>query len=297
MHTTIATLLAHAPILSDGAWGTELQKLGLAIGDCPDALTVTHPAWVAQVARSYVEAGSRVILTNSFGANRIALERYGLAERAAEINRTAVGISKDAAQGKAQVFASMGPSGRLLMMGDVGVEELEAAFAEQAAAMAGAGADAIVLETMTDLDEALIALRAAKRTGLPVLASMVYDSGEAGTHTMMGVHAAEAARILAEAGADVIGANCGAGIESFETVTRILRAATSLPLWIKPNAGLPQLIDGKAVYAMSPDEFASYVPALLAAGAAFIGGCCGTTPEHVGAVRKMLDGGGEMVDV
>lgn len=289
MHETLAQLLPRAPLLLDGAWGTELQKRGLAIGDCPDALSLTHPDWVLGVARSYVDAGSDIILTNTFGANRIALARYGLADRAAELNRAGVALSKQAAGDRARVFASMGPTGALLMMGDVTADELEVAFREQAQAIADAGADGIAIETMSDIEEALCALRAAKETGLPVAACMVFDSGADGAHTMMGLSASDAARALADAGADIMGANCGAGIESFETVCRALRSATTLPLWIKANAGLPVLEHGMAIYKTTPSEYADYVPDILNSGAAFIGGCCGTTPDHVRAIRRLLD--------
>ncbi|NCC33719.1 MAG: homocysteine methyltransferase, partial [Chloroflexia bacterium] len=179
MHPTLQGMLAHAPVLTDGAWGTQLQLLGLTTGMCPDAWNLERPELVEQVANAYVDAGSRIILTNTFGANRFTLARHGLSEKVAEINRAGVEISRRAADGRALVFASIGPSGKMLMMGDVSEDDLHAAFAEQARAMADAGADGIVIETMSDPAEAKLAVAAAKKTGLPVVGCMVFDSGPA----------------------------------------------------------------------------------------------------------------------
>jgi methionine synthase I (cobalamin-dependent) len=291
MHPVLQALVPAAPVLTDGAWGTMLQALGLPIGDCPDAWNLAHPGRVEQVARAYVAAGSRIILTNTFGASRIMLERHGLASQAAAISRAGAEISKRAAAGSAKVFASIGPSGRMLMMGETTEEDLRAAFTEQARALADGGADGIVIETMGDLAEILLALEAARSTGLPVVASMTFDSGRNKDRTLMGVTPEQAAEALAAAGADVIGANCGQGIESYLPICARLRAATSLPIWIKPNAGLPEVIDGRAVYRMTPDTFASHAAAMAGAGAAFLGGCCGSTPEFVSALSRALDGG------
>jgi methionine synthase I (cobalamin-dependent) len=287
-HPVIAQLLVGGPVLTDGAWGTQLQERGLQAGECPDAWNLLYPERVEQVARAYVEAGSQVILTNTFRANRLALERYGLAERTADINRAGVEISRRAAAGKALVFASIGPSGRMLVAGEITEDELVATFREQARALEEAGADAIVVETMADLTEARLAVTAALETGLPVVASMVFDSGRNKDRTMMGVTPEQAARELSAVGAHVIGANCGQGIASYVEICRRLHAATDRPIWIKPNAGLPEMVEGKAVYRVTPAEFASYVPALLEAGASFVGGCCGTTPDFIRAIASAL---------
>jgi 5-methyltetrahydrofolate--homocysteine methyltransferase len=287
-HPVIAQLLVGGPVLTDGAWGTQLQERGLQAGECPDAWNLLYPERVEQVARAYVEAGSQVILTNTFRANRLALERYGLAERTADINRAGVEISRRAAAGKALVFASIGPSGRMLVAGETTEDELVATFREQARALAEAGADAIVVETMADLTEARLAVTAALDTGLPVVASMVFDSGRNKDRTMMGVTPEQAARDLSAVGAHVIGANCGQGIVGYVEICRRLHAATDRPIWIKPNAGLPEMVEGKAVYRVTPAEFASYVPALLEAGASFVGGCCGTTPDFIRAIASAL---------
>lgn len=288
MHPTIEQLLAGGPAVTDGAWGTQLQQQGLPSGACPDEWSLSHPDEVRAVAAAYVEAGSDVILTNTFGASRFILARHDLADQVAEINRAGVRLSREAASGRAKVFASLGPSGVMLLMGDISPEELQAGFAEQAQAMADAGADGIVIETMSDPAEAELAVAAARQTGLPVVACMVYDSGADKDRTMMGTTPEQAAQRLMAAGADVIGANCGQGIAGFVPICERLRAATDRPVWIKANAGLPQMVDGQTVYSQTAAEFASFVPRLVEAGASFIGGCCGTTPEFIAEIKQQL---------
>ena len=277
-----------AVTLTDGAWGTQLQARGLGPEEVPDEWNLRRPESVEEVARLYVEAGSQVILTNTFRASRVVLREKGLETQVTAINRAGVEISKRAAAGRAKVFASIGPSGKLLLTGDVTEEELDAAFREQAEALAAAGADGLVIETMSDLAEAKIALAAAKATGLFTVACMVYDSGKNKDRTMMGVTPEQAAAELDEAGADVIGANCGNGIAGYVPVCERLRAATRRTVWIKPNAGLPEMQGGAVIYRTTPEEFASYVPRLAAAGASYIGGCCGTSPEFIRAAARAL---------
>jgi 5-methyltetrahydrofolate--homocysteine methyltransferase len=286
--TLIDRLIAEGPVLTDGAWGTELQARGLPPGDLGDVWNLSHAERVEEVARAYVDAGSRIILTNTFQANRIALERHREDARVAAINRAGVEISRRAARGRALVFASIGPSGKLLMAGDVTEAQLVSAFTEQAQALAAAGADGLVVESMTDLVEARIAVAAATATGLPVVACMVFDAGKNRDRTMMGNTPQQAAVDLAQAGARVVGANCGIGVEAYVPICAALASATDRPVWIKPNAGVPEFVDGKIVYRTTAERFASHVPALLAAGARFIGGCCGTTPEFVAALRRQL---------
>ena len=289
LHPLIQRITAAGPVLSDGAWGTQLQARGLAPGDTPDLWNLTHPEKVAEVARAYVAAGSQIILTNTFGANRFRLAEAGAADKVKIINEAGARISREAAGSNALVFASIGPSGKLLMNGDVTETELLAAFSEQAQALASGGAQGLVVETMQDLDEARIAIAAAKATGLPVVASMVFDSGKDKDRTMMGTTPEQAAAALIAAGADVIGANCGQGIAGFVRIcARLKSAAGGHPVWIKANAGLPKMHDGKAVYAMTAAEFAGYVPAVLAAGTNFIGGCCGTSPEFIRELHRQL---------
>ncbi len=288
MHPLVEQLVATRPVVTDGAWGTQLQERGLPPGACPDAWNLEHPERVEEVARAYVEAGSRVIITNTFGANKFALQRHGLGEEVVAVNRAGVEISRRAAEGKAHVFASMGPSGLMLMMGQVTSEELHAAFCEQAHALAEAGADALVVETMSDVEEAKLAVAAARQTGLPTVACMTFDSGAQRDRTMMGTTPEQAVEVLVAAGADVIGSNCGQGIDGFVALARRLRAATDRPIWLKPNAGLPELVDGKTVYRQTPEEFAALVPELVEAGADFVGGCCGTSPQFIEAVCRVV---------
>jgi methionine synthase I (cobalamin-dependent) len=289
MHELIERLVAQAPVITDGGWGTQVQARGLPLGTCPDGWNLTRPEKVEEVARAYVDAGSQVILTNTFGANRFILARHDLAGRVAEINRAGAEISRRAAGDRARVFASIGPSGKMLLMGEVTAEELEDAFAEQAEALAAGGADAIVIETMSDPAEARAAVAAARQTGLPVVASMTFDSGAAKDRTMMGTTPEQAAEALLDAGADCIGSNCGQGIAGFVAICRRLAAASQgRPVWIKANAGLPEIVDGQTVYRQTPAEFAELVPSLVEAGAAFVGGCCGTSPDFIRAVKEKL---------
>jgi methionine synthase I (cobalamin-dependent) len=277
--------LAGGLLIADGAWGTELQARGLAPGAAPDTWNLTHPERVEAVAHAYVEAGSQVILTNTFRANAVAME--GDLEA---INRAGVAISKRAAAGQALVFASIGPTGKLLMAGEIGEEQASAAFAAQAAALAAAGADALLVETMSDIEEARLAVAAAQSTGLPVIVSFAFDSGKNKDRTMMGATPEAVAAAMVEAGADAVGANCGVGVEHAATVCRRLRAACDLPIWIKPNAGLPimeETPEGTTIrYDMSAEFFASHYAALREAGASFLGGCCGSTPDFIRALVK-----------
>jgi 5-methyltetrahydrofolate--homocysteine methyltransferase len=281
-----ADCLRGTATITDGAWGTEFQRLGAALGACTDEWNLTKPELVRQVAESYVRAGSRVILTNSFRANSISLSPYGLQERVEAINRAAVKISRESAGNSALVFASMGPSGKLLVAKEVTAEQLREAFSQQARALAAEGPDAIVIETMTDLAEARIAATAALETGIPVIVSLVFDSGRNRDRTVMGVTPEQAAAALTSDGVHGIGANCGRGICDFLPVCKRLAAATTLPIWMKPNAGLPEMIGGAARYKTTPAEFAAASQELLEAGATFLGGCCGTTPEFIRALAR-----------
>ena len=275
--------LANGVLISDGAWGTQLQARGLPAGIIPDTWNLTHPEQVEAVALAYVEAGSQVILTNSFRANAIAMHASSAADLDA-INRAAVTISKKAAGARALVFASIGPAGKMLLSGEVSAEELTAAFSAQSQSLAAAGANALLIETMSDPNEARLAVVAAKTTGLPVIASFAFDSGKNKDRTMMGATPEVVASAMAEAGADGVGANCGVGVEFAVPICQRLHAACDLPIWIKPNAGLP-VMEGAAIhYATTAEYFASYFAALRDAGASFVGGCCGSTPDFVRAL-------------
>lgn len=286
MHPTIEQLTSAGLTVTDGAWGTQLQQRGLPVGACPDAWNLAQPENVEEVARCYVEAGSQIILTNTFGSNRFILARYNLGDKVAEVNRAGVAISRKAADGRAKVFASVGPTGVMLVMGEITPETLKAAFVEQTKAIAAAGADGIVIETMSDVEEAALAVAAAHETGLPVVACMTFGSGAKKDRTMMGVTPEQAAERLSAAGADVLGSNCGQGIAGMVEICKRLQAAADRPIWIKANAGLPEMVDGALTYRQTPTEFAAFVPQLAAAGASFIGGCCGTSPAFIQAVVK-----------
>ncbi|MBL7133282.1 MAG: homocysteine S-methyltransferase family protein [Phycisphaerae bacterium] len=277
--------------VTDGAWGTELQSLGLPAGAAPELWNVERPSAVEQVARSYVKAGSDIILTNTFGANRFVLSRHDAGDRASELAEAGTAISRAAAGRRAKVFASIGPTGKIVMMGEVARDEICSAFAEAAGAVTRRGADAIVLETFNELDEALLALTGVKQASpLPVVVSMTFASGPDGTSTMMGNCPADLAAAAEAGGADAVGANCGTGPADYVKVARLFREATDLPIWIKPNAGLPQAgPGGKTIFPMGPEEFVSFAGPLAAAGAKFIGGCCGTTPEHIRALRAAVN--------
>lgn len=281
-------LLADGPVITDGGWGSQFLQLGLAPGDLAEVWNLTHPARVEAIPRAYVAAGSQIVLTNTFLSNRIGLAGHGLEGQIREINEAGVAISQRAAGGSARVFGSIGPTGKLLVTGDVTAEQLTEVFREQVGILAGAGVEAIVIETMADLTETTLAIQAARETGLPVVACMAYASGKNRDRTMMGVTPEQAVESLTAAGADVIGANCGQGMSGYVEICRRMRAVTDRPLWIKPNAGLPELIDGRTIYRTTPEEFAAQVPALLDAGANFVGGCCGTTPDFIRAVAEKV---------
>src|ERR1017187_3533758 len=275
--------LADGLIISDGAWGTQLQARGLASGTTPDTWNLTHAEQVESVARAYVDAGSQVILTNTFRANAVGMHSSTEAELDA-INRAGVASSKRAAGKQALVFASIGPTGKILMSGEIGADQVTDAFAAQAQSLAAAGADALLIETMSDIEEARLAVEAARRTGLPVLASFAFDSGKNKDRTMMGATPEVVAAAMAEAGADGIGANCGVGVDFAVPICQRLHAACDLPIWIKPNAGLPVMKGAAIHYATTAEYFASHFAALAEAGASFVGSCCGSTPDFIRAL-------------
>jgi 5-methyltetrahydrofolate--homocysteine methyltransferase len=278
-------------LLSDGAWGTFLQEKGLKPGECPELWNITHKGEVFDIAESYLLAGSDIIETNSFGGNIIKLSQYGLEERVTEINLAAAAISREAAGNYRHVAGSVGPSGKMLLMGDVTENELYEGFCQQVTALEKGGADIIIVETMSALDEASIAVRAAREnTKCTVIATMTFSEDNNGAfRTMMGVSPEEMVIALKEAGAHIIGSNCGNGIEDMIGITKAIRGTDStIPIMIQANAGIPEYIDGKTVFRESPEMMASFIPDLIKAGASIIGGCCGTTPEHIRQIGKVL---------
>jgi 5-methyltetrahydrofolate--homocysteine methyltransferase len=278
-------------LVSDGAWGTFLQKKGLKAGECPELWCVERPDEVTDIAKSYIDAGADMVESDSFGGTRYKLEHFGLADRAAEINEAAAKASRKAAGEDKWVIASIGPTGKMLVTEEVTEAELYEAFKTQVAALEKGGADAVCIETMSDLDEAAVAIRAAKEnTKLEVICTFSFERTVRGDYrTMMGVSPAAAAEGALEAGADIIGTNCGNGIERMIEIVKEMRAAApDAPILVHANAGLPQNIDGKDVFPETPADMARLAPDLVAAGANVIGGCCGTTPEHIKAMKEAV---------
>jgi 5-methyltetrahydrofolate--homocysteine methyltransferase len=283
-----ALLAGDGPILADGAMGTTLFSMGLDFGDPPELWNLAHPELVRQVHRGYLDAGARILLTNTFGGNRLRLGLHGLESRVAELNRTAAILLRaevDAAGTGALVAGDIGPSGEIMApLGTLEPERAVASFAEQAEALVAGGADLIWIETMSDMAEIRAAIEGVRSAapGIPVIATMSFDTRG---HTMMGVKPARAARELVEAGADAVGGNCGNGPDELLPVIEQMReAAPEAVLVAKANAGIPRVTGLTAEYTMTPGEMADCAVDLVRAGARIVGGCCGNRSEHVAAV-------------
>jgi len=279
------------PLIAEGATGTMLLAMGLKPGECPESLNLARPEWPEQVARQYFEAGADIVHANTFGASPLKLALYHLEDQAEAINRAGVEAVRKAVANRAYVSASLGPCGRLLKpYGDTQPEVVYASFRRQVAALIEAGVDAICFETMTDLNEAKLGVKAAKEIAptLPVMATMTFDATPRGFYTIMGTTIEKAAAGLQAAGADVIGSNCGNGIVNMIEIARQFRKCSTLPLIIQPNAGLPEIRDGRPVYTETPQLMVERAKELVAIGVAIIGGCCGTTPEYIRGLREMV---------
>jgi 5-methyltetrahydrofolate--homocysteine methyltransferase len=274
-----------AVLVADGATGTNLQALGLPLGHAPEQWVLENPAQIVQLHRDFVAAGAQILLTCTFGGTPLRLQHAGLGERAAEVNRLAVGLAREAAgPAGALVAGSLGPTGQLLApLGPLSEAECASAYAAQARALGEAGADLLVIETQFDLAEATCAIKAARATTtLPLVCSFSYDMG---TRTMMGHRPAEVAARLTELGVDVVGVNCGKSLDENFANLQAVRGATALPIWMKPNAGLPRMsVDDHAHYDVTPDDMGRAAAQWVAAGASVVGGCCGTSPEHLRAI-------------
>jgi 5-methyltetrahydrofolate--homocysteine methyltransferase len=276
--------------------GTELQSAGLEPGGCGEAWNLTHPERVLAIQRRYVEAGADCLTTNTFGACRIMLQRHGRGGDVAAINRAGAEIAREAFGGRPGfVLGDMGPFGGVMApYGEVDPEEVRQAFEEQARALVSGEVDAIIVETQTSLEELGLGIDAAKAAGAPcIIASLAFDVSPDGemVRTMMGVSPEQAATFAGEQGADLVGLNCGTGIDMARAreVVGLYRSACDLMTMVQPNAGLPTLEGLRTVYKQTPEEMARGIPALLEAGAGIVGGCCGSTPAHIRAIRKAVD--------
>ena len=278
-------------LLSDGAMGTELQKRGLPGGACPEAFNVEHPEIVQSIYRDYYQAGSDIVETNTFGGNRARLKLHGLENRVTEFNRTAAELAREVCPAGKYVAGSIGPTGEILEpLGTLSVAQAYDYFAEQAEALAAGGVDIIYVETMMSIEEIITAVKAAKQTtNLPLVASMTFDLTDQGPRTSWGVTPAMMVEQLPAAGADVLGANCGNGVDVVAAAIRELHRLTDLPLLAQPNAGLPEINGRTIIYRETPTDMAQKMEELLRMGVAILGGCCGTNPQHIRELRRLIE--------
>lgn len=282
-------------LLGDGAMGTQLQHAGLESGGCGEAWNVDHPERVLAIQRAYVDAGSDILLTNTFGASRIMLNRHEEGDRTVEINKLAVALAREALNGHGYVLGDIGPFGGLMEpYGEIPRDEVERAFREQARALMEGGADGIIIETQTALEELEIAIAASHEAGAPVvIGSVAFDKmvDEDDVRTMMGISPEMAAEFMVRLGCHILGLNCGTGVDMrmAANIVRRYHKISGLPVMAQPNAGQPVLQNLKVVYNETPEEMAAGLPGMLAAGARIVGGCCGSTPEHIRRFRQILD--------
>ena len=288
----LSTLRDKKLVVGDGALGTQLIAHGLPAGVPGELWNLERPDVVEAIQREYVEAGAQYLLTNTFGANTIALSRHGLADQLDEINRAAVRTARRAAEGKTAVLGDIGPSGAMLEpIGTLSQQEALEAFAAQIRALASAGVDAIIAETFGSSEELRVVLNAARKVcGLPLIASMMFQHEKSGRYrTTMGEEPARVIEVAAELGCVATGTNCGQGIATMVGLVAQIAKLTDLPIIAQPNAGLPQLVSGRTVYREDASVFGESLSDLYGAGASIIGGCCGTTAEHIAAIRSFAD--------
>ena len=279
-------------LVSDGAIGSLLFEKGLNPGDSPERFNLEHPEVLAEIAQAYLQAGADIIQTNTFGASPLKLSDYNLDDKTEEINQKAVEIVKQAVDSKALVYGSVGPSGKMLLpYGDFEPVALKNNYKRQISVLIESGVDLLCIETMTDLNEAVIAIQSARELSedIPIISTMTFDVIPQGCVTIMGNGVAEVCAKLEEADANVIGSNCGNGTKNMVTIAKEFLANTQLPIIIQSNAGIPTIMDDKVIYQETPKEFASFTKILMNLGISIIGGCCGTTPDHIRAIRQIVD--------
>ncbi|HEX2867343.1 MAG TPA: homocysteine S-methyltransferase family protein [Ignavibacteriales bacterium] len=278
-------------LLSDGAMGTELQKRGMKTGVCPEELNFVNPEVIQAIHSDYYNAGSDIVETNSFGSNRIRLSLHQMEDRAYDFAKKAAELAREVCPKGKFVAGSMGPTGEILEpLGPLNLQDAYNAFAEEALALAEGGVDVIFVETMMSIEEAETAVRAAKeKTGLPVSATMTFEVGPSGPKTMWGVDIRTSIERLSQAGADIIGSNCGRGFDEMIQVIRDMRSLTTMPILAQANAGIPEWVDGLSVYRETPEVISPKAEELLRMGINIIGGCCGTGPGHIKEIRKLVD--------
>lgn len=279
-------------LVADGAMGTMLMERGLKPGAAPESFNLTNIPVLEEIAQQYLKAGADIIQTNTFGGSSLKLSMYALDSKAEEINTNAVRAVKKVVGDHACVSGSCGPTAKMLKpYGDVEPDDVYRSFEQQMNALISAGVDVICVETMIDIHEATLAVKAAKAVSsvIPVMATMTFDATPKGFYTVMGTDIEAAAQGLEDAGADVIGSNCGNGIENMVKIAQEFKRCTRLPLIIQSNAGIPQMKGTEAVYAETPAFMAEKAKELIAIGVSVIGGCCGTTPAHIKALQSMVD--------
>jgi 5-methyltetrahydrofolate--homocysteine methyltransferase len=279
-------------LVADGAMGTMLYERGFDISRCVEAVNLSHPEILEEIARLYLEAGAEIIQTNTFGASPLKLSMYSLENKTEEMIQKAVSAVRKAINGKAYVSGSCGPSGKMLKpYGDIESEVMFESFKRQMKSLIESGVDIICIETMTDIAEATLAIRAAREvsSSIPIMTTMTFDATPRGFFTIMGTDIKKAGAELEKAGANIIGSNCGNGIENMVGIAKEFKKESTLPLIIQSNAGLPVLKEGRLIYPETPEFMAEKAMELISLGVSIIGGCCGTTPAHIAAIRKLVD--------
>lgn len=279
-------------LVSDGAIGSLLFEKGLNPGDCPERFNLEQPEVLAEIAQAYLQAGADIIQTNTFGASPLKLSDYNLDDKTEEINKKAVEIVKQVVDSKALVSGSVGPTGKMLLpYGDIEPAAMKENYKRQIGTLIESGVDLLCIETMTDLNEAVIAIQSAREISqdIPIITTMTFDVIPQGCVTIMGNKISEVCAKLKEVGANVIGSNCGNGTDNMVTIAKEFIANTHLPIIIQSNAGIPTIIDDQVIYQETPEEFADFTKILLELGVSIIGGCCGTTPDHIRAIRQIVD--------